>query len=355
MATDQAFLHAAPPATSIVHESRPASRQVINWPYAITFCVLHSLALLVLVPAFFSWWGVISFATGVILFGQLAIPIGYHRLLAHHSFKTPLWFERTLVTLALCAGQETPARWVAWHRLHHLHSDEEKDPHSPVVGFFWAHINWLVHEDNGAGRSFALYEKYARDVLRDPYYMWLEKIRYASPIFYLAHAALITAAAGLAGWVCYGSTSVALQLAASVFIWGVVARTVWVWHITWSVNSLTHLFGYRNFETQDDSRNNWFVTLLTSGEGWHNNHHADQASATVGIRWWEIDINYWVILLFARLGLARDIVPPRHLRQREATPPSPAEHRRIDLAHEPIAPPAREPGLAPVGSGAVGS
>lgn len=315
MATDQSFRLAATSIDRIPSVSHSSSETVINWPYAITFCLLHSLALLIFVPFFFSWWGVFSFFAGVVLFGQLAIPIGYHRLLAHHSFRSPTWFERTLATLALCAGQETPARWVAWHRLHHLHSDEVKDPHSPIVGFFWAHINWLVHEDNRSGRSFALYEKYARDVLRDPYYMWLEKIKYASPIFYLLHAAIITLFAGGLAYAIYGSMQFAIQLAASVLVWGVIARTVWVWHITWSVNSLTHLFGYRNFETSDDSRNNWFVTLLTSGEGWHNNHHADQASATVRIRWWEIDINYWFILLFARLGLAWDIVPPRHLRR----------------------------------------
>ncbi len=148
----------------------------VNWVYAGTFLTLHLLTLLIFVPWFFSWTGVFAFLAGVILFGQLAIPIGYHRLLSHHSFKAPKWFERTLVTLAMCAGQETPARWVAWHRLHHLHSDHHEDPHSPVIGFFWSHVNWLVHERNDQGKTFALYEKYARDVLRDPYYMWIEKL-----------------------------------------------------------------------------------------------------------------------------------------------------------------------------------
>lgn len=286
----------------------------INWAYAGTFLVMHVLALLIFVPWFFSWTGFLMFFLGVVIFGQLAIPIGYHRLLAHRSFKTPRWFERTLATLAMCAGQETPARWVAWHRIHHQHSDHQEDPHTPLVSFMWSHMKWLVHESNGGGRTFALYEKYARDILKDPYFMWIEKIVYASPIFFTIHALLYLVIAGGFSVYFYGYTTAALQLTLSVFLWGVIARTVWVWHITWSVNSLTHLFGYRNFDTPDGSRNNWFVSLLTSGEGWHNNHHADQASATVQIRWWEIDLNYYVIRGLSYVGLATHIVPPRAIR-----------------------------------------
>jgi len=296
----------APPGTDLTR---------INWPYAGTFLVLHGLALLVFVPWFFSWAGFIAFFLGVLVFGQLAIPIGYHRLLTHKSFRTPKWFERTLATLAMCSGQETPARWVAWHRIHHQHSDHHEDPHSPLVSFFWSHVNWLVHESNGSGKTFARYEKYARDILRDPYYMWLEKIRYASPIFFMAHAIVYAAITGIVTVAIYGWGMTALQLSTSIFLWGVIARTVWVWHITWAVNSLTHLFGYRNFDTPDGSRNNWFVTLLTGGEGWHNNHHADQASATVQIRWWEFDLSFYAIKLMERIGLASHIVPPRHIRE----------------------------------------
>jgi len=297
----------------------------INWSYAGTFLALHLLTLLCFVPWFFSWIGFIAFFLGVVLFGQLAIPIGYHRLLTHRSFRTPKWFERTLATLAMCAGQETPARWVAWHRIHHQHSDHQEDPHTPLVSFFWAHMNWLVHESNGQGRTFARYEKYARDILRDPYFMWIEKIRYASPIFFVLHAILYLAVTASLSVAYYGWGSSALQLTSSVFLWGVVARTVWVWHITWAVNSLTHLFGYRNFDTPDGSRNNWFVTLLTSGEGWHNNHHADQASATVQIKWWEIDINFYIIKMLEKIGLASHIIPPRHIREAGRRKPIPDE------------------------------
>jgi stearoyl-CoA desaturase (delta-9 desaturase) len=176
-------------------------------------------------------------------------------------------------------------------------------------------MNWLVHEHNGGRRTFALYEKYARDIIRDPYYMWMEKIRYASPIFFVGHAVIYLAVTAFAMVAVYGWGDEALRMTSSVFLWGVIARTVWVWHITWAVNSLTHLFGYRNFDTPDGSRNNWFVTLLTAGEGWHNNHHADQASATVQIRWWEFDLNYYVIQFLGKIGLATNIVPPRHIRE----------------------------------------
>lgn len=289
----------------------------INWAYLGTFLVMHSLSLLVFLPWFFSWAGLISMFAGVILFGQLAIPIGYHRLLTHRSFRTPKWFERTLVTLAMCAGQETPARWVAWHRIHHKHSDHQEDPHTPLVSFFWSHMNWLVHETAGNMKTFALYEKYARDVLRDPYYMWLERLPFANSLVFIIHAILWFLVSWGVGLLNHGWGIPALQFGLSMLLWGVIVRTVFVWHITWSVNSLTHLFGYRNFETTDGSRNNWFVSLLTSGEGWHNNHHADQASATVQIRWWEFDLNYQVIRLFALFGLATHIIPPRHIRERE--------------------------------------
>lgn len=287
----------------------------IRWDYAIFFVSLHVLALGAFLPWFFSWTGVFAFIAGVILFGQLAIPIGYHRLLSHRSFKAPKWFERTLVTLAMCTAQETPAHWVAWHRMHHSHSDHDNDPHSPRVSFLWAHIQWLIHEKRSCLATFSMYEKYARDILADPYYRWIERLPSPAGIFYFAHAAIYGTIATLICVAIYGNTSEAYRLAASIFLWGVVVRTVWVWHITWSVNSLSHVFGYRNYATPDDSRNNWFVTLLTAGEGWHNNHHQDPASASVQHRFWEIDVNYYVICLFGRLGLATHIIRPRSQRK----------------------------------------
>ncbi len=291
----------------------------IRWDYTLFFIALHSLALLALLPWFFSWAGVVAFVVGVVVFGQLAIPIGYHRLLSHHSFRTPKWFERTLVTMAMCTAQETPAHWVAWHRMHHCHSDHDQDPHSPRVGFFWSHVRWLVHEKRSRLATFSMYEKYARDIVADPYYRWIERLPIPAGIFFFLHAIIFAIVATGVCVAMYGNVPEAYRLASSLFLWGVVVRTVWVWHITWSVNSLSHVFGYRNYATPDDSRNNWFVTLLTAGEGWHNNHHQDPASASVQHRFWEIDINYYVIRLFGLVGLATHIVKPRSQRQAKTT------------------------------------
>jgi len=294
---------------------RRKTTAAIRWDYLVFFVSLHLLSLLVFVPYFFSWAGVAALVVGVLVFGQLAIPIAYHRLLAHRSFRSPKWFERTLVTLAMCTAQETPAQWVAWHRRHHSHADEAEDPHSPRVNWFWAHVQWLIHERRGTLQTFSTFEKYARDILADPYYKWIEKLPSPSGLFYFTHLVLLTALAAAASTWWYGWGAEALQMTASLIVWGVFARTVWVWHITWSVNSVSHLFGYRNFDLQDDSRNNWFVALLTGGEGWHNNHHADPASATVQHRWWEFDPNYYVIRLLAMVGLVTDVVPPREQRR----------------------------------------
>ena len=288
----------------------------IRIDYLVMFVTMHLLAMLVFLPYFFSWTGVVLFFAGVVLFGQLAVPIGFHRLLAHKSFKTPKWFERVLVTLAMCSAQETPAQWVAWHRKHHSHSDQREDPHSPRVGFFWSHMDWMLRDNKSAMGTFSMYEKYAKDILSDPFYMWIEKLPIASGFLFFVHAFSYLVLGAIVSICMLGFTSEAVQFAGSIFVWGLVARTVWVWHITWAVNSLSHVFGYRNYETSDDSRNNWFVTLLTAGEGWHNNHHADPSSASNQHRWWEIDLNYYVIRMFGALGLAHDIIPPRHVRQR---------------------------------------
>jgi stearoyl-CoA desaturase (delta-9 desaturase) len=155
-----------------------------------------------------------------------------------------------------------------------------------------------------------MYRRYARDVLEDPFYMALEK----RPIWiWLAHAAIFFVAGLVIGW--SGTDRWAgVQFGLSLLVWGVFVRTVLVWHITWSVNSLTHLFGYSNYDTSDHSRNNWFVAILTVGEGWHNNHHHDPASASNHHRWWELDITYLQIRLLERMGLAHDVIRPRHVR-----------------------------------------
>lgn len=289
----------------------------VRWDYLVPILSLHLLAPLVFVPWLFSWTGLIAFVLGVNVFGQLGVPIGYHRLLTHRSFQVPTWLERSFVVLALCCGQNTPARWVTWHRMHHQHSDDPDDPHSPLGAFFWSHIGWLLFEKGGT-HGAASYYKYARDVLDDRFYMYLEKHRAVSIFIYLGHALLFFVVGLAVGLAAGGEWSAGLQFGLSLLVWGVVLRTVYVWHITWAVNSLSHVRGYRNHDTGDESRNNWFVAIITGGEGWHNNHHYDPTSASVQHRWWELDLNFYIIKFLEWLGLATAVVPQRHRGRRSA-------------------------------------
>lgn len=286
----------------------------IVWRYAAPIAALHLLALLACLPWLFSWTGVALWVGGVYFYGGLGINLAYHRLLTHRSFKCPRWLERLFVLVAVCCLEDAPGSWVATHRMHHIESDEQPDPHSPRAGFFWSHVGWLLVENRDV-RSLSAYERYARDVLRDPFYLRLQRGLLVLWI-YLAHAALYFLGGLLAGWLTTGVWPASLRFALSVVVWGVVLRTVCVWHITWSVNSLSHMFGYRRYATNENSRNNWFVALLTSGEGWHNNHHGDPASASNQHRWWELDGMFLFIRLLERLGLATHVIRPRRRRQK---------------------------------------
>ncbi len=284
----------------------------IVWDYALVLLSIHLLALLALIPWLFSWTGVVLLIAGVYFYGGLGINICYHRLLAHRSFKCATWFERFLVLVALCCMQDAPARWVAAHRIHHKYSDDDPDPHSPLVSFLWSHIGWMLVDTHGLNK-ISNYERYVRDLLRQPFYLNLE--RKLVPIYiYVGHALLYYIVGMAVGWVMWGGALAGVQFGLSLVVWGVILRTVVVWHITWSVNSLTHMFGYRNYETGEESRNNWFVAIIASGEGWHNNHHADPASASNQRKWWEIDLIYLVICAMAKMRLVWDVVPPKHKR-----------------------------------------
>lgn len=331
--------HGAPASAARLARLRrpPTAGPRIAWRYAVPIVVIHALTLLALLPSLFSWTGVVLLVTGVYFYGSVGINLCYHRLLTHRSFRVPLWLERGFLLVALCCMEDAPATWVATHRRHHIDADEEPDPHSPLVSFFWSHVGWLLIE-NRAVRSASAYDRFARDVLKDPFCMWLQ--RSLTPVWiYMAHAVLYFAAGVGAGLWLWGTLPAALQFGASVVVWGVLLRTVAVWHISWSVNSLSHLFGYRSYETGENSRNNWLVALLSSGEGWHNNHHIDQASASNWHRWWEIDPIYMVIRGLELVGLATDVIRPRH----ERRPSSSADELRAmtaaDSPSTPLMPP----------------
>jgi stearoyl-CoA desaturase (delta-9 desaturase) len=309
--------HALPQASS-TDSSRPARLESpvkqgrAEWyrsHVALVFGV-HALAMLALIPWLFSWTGVVLVFAGNVFIGMVGVNVGFHRLLTHRSFKCPKWLEYTLTILGTCCLQGSPIRWVALHRMHHQHSDREEDPHSPLVSFLWSHLSWMLAEEKN--RSWLLtYDKYAPDMIRDRFQLALDRkgtwfFIWAghTVLYFIAGFAIASLAPG-------GTLMGGLQFGLSLFVWGALVRTVMVWHITWSVNSLSHVAGYRTYETFDESRNNWFVSLITLGEGWHNNHHAEPNAAAAGHRWWEIDPAFEVIRALSWVGLVSDINPVR--------------------------------------------
>lgn len=264
---------------------RPGYRNTLDWVTVLFFAAFHLLALLT--PWFFSWS-----ALGVMLllhwlFGSVGICLGYHRLLSHRSFRVPQWLEYVLTTIGALATQGGPIFWVGGHRKHHAFTeDPQKDPYSAKRGFWWSHIIWILKPQH---ESFAFneYSKYAPDLAKSAYYRWLDRY------FLLLQVPLAILLYALGGW--------------SFVVYGVFARSVLLWHSTWFVNSATHCWGYRNFHADDNARNLWWVSLLTYGEGWHNNHHTFPHSAQTGWHWWEIDVTWQTIRLLQRLGLATKV------------------------------------------------
>lgn len=281
----------------------------LDWPNVLMIGGYHAAALLAFLPNYFSWSAVIVALVTARLSGLLGINIAYHRLLAHRGFKCPKWFEHALVVIAICCVEDTPARWVAVHRRHHEHPDDQSDPHSPLAGFFWGHIGWLLFKNPELSR-LGIYDRYAKDILKDRFYVALERNYWQLKIIIIQWGVFFTGGF-LVELLLGGSMASAIQFGTSILIWGVFVRTVFVWHQTWTVNSVTHLWGYRNYATDEASRNNFVIGYLAHGEGWHNNHHADPHSARHGHRWWEFDSTYLMIRLFAAVGLASDIATPR--------------------------------------------
>jgi fatty-acid desaturase len=285
----------------------------VDWFNVFGMISYHALAALAFTPWFFNWTGVVLAIAGHYSIGLLGINLCYHRLLSHRGFRCPKWLEHSFVVLGVCCSQDSPAYWVATHRRHHQYTDEERDPHTPAAGFIWAHMGWFAFKNDAIERH-TVSQRYAKDILRDPFYAWLE--RYWLSFIFIAWILFFTV--GFAGGKLSGMTTTdALMVGITTLLWGVVVRTVLTWHITWAINSVSHSWGYRNYDTEEGSRNNFVLAILAHGEGWHNNHHADPNSAMHGHLRWEIDPVFWVIRLLAALGLAKDIVMPAAIRRRQ--------------------------------------
>lgn len=240
----------------------------------------------------FSWQALLLCIVLHWITGGIGVTLTYHRLLTHRSFTIPKWLEYFLSAVASLACQGGPLTWVATHRLHHAASDAAADPHSPRHGFFWSHMGWCLREVPAVHRLEGK-AQWAPDLAKDPVHRFLDRAQILWTIL------LAIALYMWGGW--------------SFVIWGICVRLVAVYHSTWFVNSAAHVWGYKTYSSGDDSKNLWWVALLTYGEGWHNNHHAFQTSARHGLKWWEFDTTYLTIQCLKFFGLAKNIkVPSSH-------------------------------------------
>ena len=255
-----------------------------NWITVIAMTIFHIGA----VAAFFYIdWGAILAAVALwYIAGSWGIGLSYHRLLTHRGYKTTKWMEYFLTICGTLALEGGPLFWVATHRIHHQFSDQEGDPHTPREGTFWAHIGWIMmgkamHHDTQVLR------RYVPDLAKDRFHVLLTEWHWVPQVIL-----------GL-GLLAFGGIPYVL--------WGIFFRTTFLLHCTWLVNSATHIWGSRRFETRDDSTNLWWVALLSWGEGWHNNHHAHPVSARHGLAWYELDVNWIGIKALEKLGLVWDV------------------------------------------------
>jgi len=265
-------------------------------PVVIWLVLIHVFALAA--PFTFTWQGVVLAVFLHWLTGSIGVCMGYHRLITHLGFQTyrPVrWF---LAFVGGLSGEGSAISWTADHRQHHAHSDQEGDPHSPGDGSWWSHMLWLGWTTHGEAATKHK-QRWVPDLLKDPGMVWLDRL------FIFTHIGLGAVLAGI-GYALGGWT-----MAASFVVWGMFVRLVAILHTTWLVNSATHMWGYRNYPTTDQSRNLWWVALLSYGEGWHNNHHAYPRMAKHGHRWWEVDLTYRAIQLLQLVGLAWDVVDYR--------------------------------------------
>jgi stearoyl-CoA desaturase (delta-9 desaturase) len=216
----------------------------------------------------------------------LGISMGYHRLHTHRSYKLPRALEYFLAFCGTLSLEGGPIFWVATHRIHHQYSDKPGDPHSPRDGAWWSHIGWLLVGESKHNDT-KLMSKYAPDLARDPFYATLNTYHWI-PIVVVS--ALLLIFGGL-----------------PMLLWATCMRLTFGLHATWTVNSITHLWGTRRFQTRDDSRNNVLIALITFGEGWHNNHHAHPTSARHGLAWYEIDFSWIQISILKFFGIAKAV------------------------------------------------
>jgi stearoyl-CoA desaturase (delta-9 desaturase) len=276
----------------------------IDWLRTLPFIGLHLACLAVI------WVGVSGIALGIAAslyaLRMFALTAFYHRYFAHRAFRTSRLVQFVFAAIGACCVQRGPLWWAAHHRNHHRYADSERDPHSPLLrGFLWSHLGWFL-----TPRGFRTDWRVIGDLARFPELRLLDRFDIVMPV--LLATALYALGAHL--------RVAAPQLGTSgpqLLVWGFCISTVALFHATFLINSLAHRLGSRRFSTDDASRNNWLLALITFGEGWHNNHHRYPGAARQGFRWWECDLTYYGLSLLRLLGLVHDLRPlPLSLRGR---------------------------------------
>eukprot|EP01018_Ginkgo_biloba_P018111 Gb_14279 [translate_table: standard] len=292
----------------VVKKTRPSlfGRQWSATDMVVAGVTVAMHALCLLAPFTFTWKAFGVFVGLYIVTGLLGITLSYHRNLSHRSFKLPKWLEYVFAYCGAQAMQGDPLDWVSTHRYHHQYCDSAKDPHSPYEGFWYSHMSWMFDEKTVVDRIGT--RNNVADLEKQPFYRFLRSTYIVHPI---ALGMLLYALGGL-----------------PFLIWGMVrkenvykaVRIVWVYHITWLVNSAAHVWGYQAWNTGDLSRNNWWVAALAFGEGWHNNHHAFEYSARHGLEWWQFDVTWYVIKILEAVGLATDVRVPSEQHKARMSP-----------------------------------
>jgi fatty-acid desaturase len=283
----------------------PLSQKIgFNWSNFIWITSVHLIALAFAIP-YFTWQAFVLFWIFYYLTGMFGITFSFHRLLTHKSFKAHKWLENVATFCGTLACQGGPLSWVGQHRLHHMHSDTDLDPHNARRGFWHSHIGYIFFRRQDLADS-RICATYCKDIASNPYFWFLEK--YMIPI----QIVLALVFMGLGGLIGANFQGFDTHMATSFVVWGIFCRLTAVYNVTWLVNSFAHLWGNNPNKSHDLSKNNWIVGLLAFGEGWHNNHHAKPRSARHGWKTWQFDQTWILILVFKSLGLITNIqMPPQ--------------------------------------------
>ncbi len=267
----------------MVAKSPTVLKRKINWVTTIAIIVFHLIALLVS-PFCFSWANFTAFFVLYVITG-LGITLGFHRYFTHNAFETKNPIVISILAIAgSLALQGNITSWVTDHFQHHNYSDLEGDPHSSKEGFYWSHLGWLFYEIDLNQQQIKLRDK----MLKDPLIRFWDQMLIFVGVQVLTGLILLA----IGGW--------------SMVIWGIFLRVVFVWHVTWFINSACHYWGFVTYpDSGDNSKNLWWMGLLAFGEGWHNNHHKFQSSPRHGLEWWQIDVTWYIIKTLSILKLAK--------------------------------------------------